>query len=121
MSDEEISLVLKTVMGIGQWTVDMFLIFSLKRPDVFPTGDLGIRKGLHILCHLNDLPASDEMLKIAEKCRSLRNICFNNERRFLHYELGWNYRFTNIQAAIGLAQLEKLNKFIVKKRNIGKI
>jgi len=59
--------------------------------------------------------------KIAEKCRSLRNICFNNERRFLHYELGWNYRFTNIQAAIGLAQLEKLNKFIVKKRNIGKI
>ena len=59
--------------------------------------------------------------EIAEKCRSLRNICFNNERRFLHYELGWNYRFTNIQAAIGLAQLEKLNKFIVKKRNIGKI
>ena len=59
--------------------------------------------------------------EIAEKCRSLRNICFNNERRFLHYELGWNYRFTNIQAAIGLAQLEKLNKFIVKKRDIGKI
>jgi len=59
--------------------------------------------------------------EIAEKCRSLRNICFNDERRFLHYELGWNYRFTNIQAAIGLAQLEKLDKFIVKKRNIGKI
>jgi len=58
--------------------------------------------------------------EIAERCRSLRNICFNNERRFLHYELGWNYRFTNVQAAIGLAQLEKLNKFIIKKRNIGK-
>ena len=59
--------------------------------------------------------------KIAEKCRSLRNICFNNERRFLHYDLGWNYRFTNIQSAIGLAQLEKLNRFINKKRYIGNI
>jgi len=45
--------------------------------------------------------------KIAEKCRSLRNICFNNQKRFVHHDLGWNYRFTNIQSAIGLAQLEK--------------
>jgi perosamine synthetase len=59
--------------------------------------------------------------EIAEKCRSLRNICFNKERRFLHYDLGWNYRFTNLQAAVGLAQLEKLSKFVNKKRNIGKI
>ena len=59
--------------------------------------------------------------KIAEKCRSLRNICFNNTRRFLHYDLGWNYRLTNLQAAVGLAQLEKLNRFIIKKRSIGKI
>ena len=59
--------------------------------------------------------------QIAEKCKSLRNICFNNKRRFLHYDLGWNYRFTNLQSAIGLAQLQKLNRFIVKKRNIGKI
>tara|TARA_B100000427_G_C15480938_1_gene582934 strand:+ start:128 stop:1255 length:1128 start_codon:yes stop_codon:yes gene_type:complete len=58
--------------------------------------------------------------QIAEKCKSLRNICFNNERRFLHYDLGWNYRFTNLQSAIGLAQLEKLNRFIIKKRKIGK-
>ena len=59
--------------------------------------------------------------QIAEKCKSLRNICFNNKRRFLHYDLGWNYRFTNLQSAIGLAQLQKLNRFIVKKRSIGKI
>jgi perosamine synthetase len=59
--------------------------------------------------------------QIAEKCMSLRNLCFNNERRFLHYDLGWNYRFTNLQSAIGIAQLEKLNRFIVKKRNMGKI
>jgi len=59
--------------------------------------------------------------KIAEKCKSLRNICFNNERRFLHYDLGWNYRFTNLQSALGLAQLEQLNKFVIKKRKIGEI
>ena len=57
--------------------------------------------------------------KIAEKCRSLRNICFNKERRFLHYDLGWNFRFTNLQSAVGLAQLEKLNFFVRKKRKIG--
>ena len=60
-------------------------------------------------------------LKIANRCRSLRNICLNKERRFLHYELGWNHRFTNIQAAVGLAQLEKLDKFVIKKRKIGDI
>jgi len=59
--------------------------------------------------------------QIAEKCKSLRNLCFNNKKRFVHYDLGWNYRFTNLQSAIGIAQLEKLNKFIIKKRNIGKI
>jgi len=59
--------------------------------------------------------------KISERCKSLRNICFNEKRRFVHYELGWNYRFTNLQAAVGLAQLEKLNRFILKKRKIGKI
>ena len=58
--------------------------------------------------------------EIAGKCKSLRNICFNNKRRFLHYDLGWNYRFTNLQSAVGLAQLEKLNRFVIKKRNIGK-
>lgn len=57
--------------------------------------------------------------KLAEKCKSLKNLCFNNKRRFLHYDLGWNYRLTNLQAAIGLAQLEKINFFIKKKRQIG--
>ena len=58
-------------------------------------------------------------LKIANRCRSLRNLFFNNERRFKHYELGWNYRLTNLQAAIGVAQLEKINYFIKKKRKMG--
>lgn len=56
---------------------------------------------------------------IAEKSRSLRNLCFKPEQRFIHDELGWNYRFSNIQAALGVAQLEKLDKSIVRKREIG--
>ena len=60
-------------------------------------------------------------IEIAEKCRSLRNLCFQEKRRFFHEELGWNYRMTNIQAALGLAQLEQLEKFVIKKREIGKL
>ena len=57
--------------------------------------------------------------KIAEDCRGLRNICFNKKRRFSHDQLGWNFRMTNFQAAIGLAQLEGINKKVKKKRSIG--
>ena len=57
--------------------------------------------------------------KIAEDCRGLRNICFNKKRRFSHDQLGWNFRMTNFQAAIGLAQLEDINKKVKKKRSIG--
>ena len=53
--------------------------------------------------------------KIAEDCRGLRNICFNKKRRFSHDQLGWNFRMTNFQAAIGLAQLEDINKKVKKK------
>jgi perosamine synthetase len=58
--------------------------------------------------------------KLAERCKSLRNLCFKKERRFVHDELGWNYRMTNMQAAMGLAQLEVLDKTVKKKRHIGK-
>jgi len=54
------------------------------------------------------------------KCRSLRNLCFQPERRFVHSELGWNMRMTNLQAAIGLAQLEQLDNFIEIKKEMGR-
>jgi perosamine synthetase len=57
--------------------------------------------------------------ELAERCRSLRNLCFKKERRFVHDELGWNMRLTNLQAALGLAQLERLDEFVAKKRKIG--
>lgn len=58
--------------------------------------------------------------EIATRCRKLRNLAFEPDKaRFVHYELGWNYRMTNMQAALGLAQLEKIEHHIEKKRSIG--
>ena len=57
--------------------------------------------------------------ELAERCRSLRNLCFQAHQRFVHEELGWNYRMSNLQAALGLAQLEQLDFFVEKKRHIG--
>jgi perosamine synthetase len=57
---------------------------------------------------------------VAEKCRSLRNLCFIPEKRFVHYELGYNFRMTNLQAALGIAQLERVTDFLTKKREIGR-
>jgi perosamine synthetase len=56
---------------------------------------------------------------LAERCRSIRNLCFVPEQRFIHYELGFNGRLSNLQAAVGLAQFERLEEFIAKKRLIG--
>jgi len=58
---------------------------------------------------------------IAEHLRSLRNLCFTVQKRFVHEELGWNMRMTNMQAAIGVAQLERWDESIARKREIGKL
>ncbi|GAB4287372.1 MAG: DegT/DnrJ/EryC1/StrS family aminotransferase [Oscillatoriaceae cyanobacterium] len=58
--------------------------------------------------------------ELAERCRSLRNLCFQPQRRFVHEELGWNFRMTNLQAALGLAQLERLDEFVTRKRYMGR-
>ena len=60
----------------------------------------------------------DEVL--AERCRMLRNLCFRKDIRYVHDELSDNYRFTNLQAAVGLAQLERLSEFVEKKRWMGR-
>jgi perosamine synthetase len=58
---------------------------------------------------------------LADRCRSLRNLCFGpGNNRFIHEELGWNFRMTNLQAALGLAQLERLDEFIKIKRKVGR-
>jgi perosamine synthetase len=57
--------------------------------------------------------------ELAEKVRSLRNLCFQADRRFYHDELGFNFRLTNLQAALGVAQLERVEEIIARKRWIG--
>jgi len=56
---------------------------------------------------------------LAARCRLLRNLCFTPEKRFVHEELGFNFRMTNLQAALGVAQLEKLDNTVIRKREIG--
>lgn len=58
--------------------------------------------------------------KLAERCRMLRNLCFRRDVRYVHDEISDNYRFTNLQAAVGLAQLERLDEFVALKRAMGK-
>jgi len=60
--------------------------------------------------------ADEEILK---RARSYQNLCFRPERRFYHTELGYNFRMTNLQAAIGVAQLERVAQFIEIKRRFG--
>lgn len=65
MSDEEIIEHVAAVKGIGEWTAQMFLMFTLHRPDVLPTGDLGIQKGFKMLFNLRALPSPAQMEKLA--------------------------------------------------------
>lgn len=78
----------------------------------YPNKHVTTGEGGMVVCNNNEL---------AGRCKHLRNLAFIPERRFVHHELGWNYRFTNLQAAIGLAQLERLDYFIEKKRAMGKL
>ncbi len=66
MTDEEIREHLIVVKGIGRWTADMFLMFTLYRPDVLPTGDLGIQKGFQRVFGMKSLPDAKKMEKLAE-------------------------------------------------------
>lgn len=73
----------------------------------------------HITTGEGGMIVTDDV-KLAERCQMLRNLCFRKDVRYVHDEISDNYRFTNLQAAVGLAQLERLDEFIEKKRWIGK-
>ena len=60
--------------------------------------------------------------RIFEKSKSLRNLCFGNGKdRFNHEDIGWNYRLSSLQAAMGISQLKKINYLVKRKREIGKL
>jgi len=55
------------------------------------------------------------------KIKDLRNLCFGKKNRFNHNDIGWNYRFTNMQACLGLNQLKRIKNIVKKKKEIGKL
>ncbi|HYZ29345.1 MAG TPA: DNA-3-methyladenine glycosylase [Thermoleophilaceae bacterium] len=74
MPDAQVHELLTAIKGLGRWTVDMFLMFHLGRPDVLPVGDLGIRKAMQIRYGLQDLPKPSQMEQIAEAWRPHRTL-----------------------------------------------
>jgi DNA-3-methyladenine glycosylase II len=74
MTDDEIIEHLTQVKGIGRWTAEMFLIFSLGRLDVLPTGDLGLRKGVQMAFSLSELPKPKEVEKIGMRWKPYRSV-----------------------------------------------
>lgn len=74
LTDDDLATLLCQVKGIGPWSVDMFLIFGLARPDVLPVGDLGIRRGMMRFFSLPALPAPAEMRDLAAPWRPFRSL-----------------------------------------------
>jgi DNA-3-methyladenine glycosylase II len=74
MSDDEIVARLTAVRGIGRWTVEMFLLFDLCRPDVWPVDDYGVRKGFAKIFGKRKLPTPKQLMKLGEKWRPYRSV-----------------------------------------------
>jgi DNA-3-methyladenine glycosylase II len=74
LSDEEIMEKLIAIKGVGPWTAQMFLMFTLNRPDVFPAGDLGVQKGFQQYFKLKKLPSPKIMEKRAKKWKPYRTV-----------------------------------------------
>jgi DNA-3-methyladenine glycosylase II len=74
MSDEELVERLVSVRGIGAWTVEMFLIFNLGRPDVLPIHDLGVKKGWSVTYGKKHMPKPKELLAFGEQWRPYRTV-----------------------------------------------
>jgi len=72
--DEEVVRRLIEVKGVGQWTVDMYLLFHLRRPDVLPVGDLGIRRAAMLAYGLRKLPQPPRLVKLAHPWRPWRSV-----------------------------------------------
>lgn len=72
LSDDEVVRQLTQIVGIGPWTAEMFLIFSMGRPDVFSVGDGGLQRAIKWLYGMEVVPQKEELLQISEKWRPYR-------------------------------------------------
>ena len=73
-NNDDIIEMLTQIKGVGRWTAEMFLIFTLRRSDVFPATDLGVQKGFQIFYSLDELPKVDNMNKKSKYWRPYRSI-----------------------------------------------
>lgn len=74
LSNEEVISELTKIKGIGRWTAEMFLIFSLGRMDIFSTADAGLRRSIKLNYGLEDLPSNDEMVNISNAWKPYRTV-----------------------------------------------
>ncbi|MGH2763830.1 MAG: DNA-3-methyladenine glycosylase family protein [Thermoleophilaceae bacterium] len=74
LPDEEVSAQLTAIKGLGQWTADMFLMFHLRRPDVLPVGDLGIRRAVQVEYRMRKLPDAKRLERTARPWRPHRTL-----------------------------------------------
>jgi DNA-3-methyladenine glycosylase II len=88
LDDERVIAELTAVKGIGLWSAQMFLMFHLERPDVLPTGDLGIRRAIELAYGLDGLPDPATMEAIAEPWRPYRTLACRYLWRSLQNEPG---------------------------------
>jgi DNA-3-methyladenine glycosylase II len=74
MSDEQVIEAITAVKGFGRWSAEMFLMFRLNRPDIFPVDDLGIVKGVQKLFGMKSRPKARTMVRLAENWRPYRSV-----------------------------------------------
>jgi DNA-3-methyladenine glycosylase II len=74
LPDEEVSAQLTAIKGLGQWTADMFLMFHLRRPDVLPVGDQGIRRAVQVQYRMRKLPDPKRLEKVGRPWRPHRTL-----------------------------------------------
>ena len=74
-NDENIISLLTSIKGIGLWTAEIYLIFSLKREDIFPAGDLALQEAARLLLQLNTRPNEKEMRSLSEQWKPFRSVC----------------------------------------------
>lgn len=74
LPDEEVIDILSSVRGIGRWTAEMFLMFRLGRPDVWPAGDLGVRKGIALVLDLHEMPSATDMPELGMPFAPYRSV-----------------------------------------------
>jgi 3-methyladenine DNA glycosylase/8-oxoguanine DNA glycosylase len=74
LSDDEVVTRLVTVRGIGRWTAEMYLMFQLRRLDVWPVDDLGVRQGYALAWRLDPAPTANELLPLGDRFRPYRSV-----------------------------------------------